>query len=243
LFRCKIKFNRNYFTLTGKSLTKKRKTVYGKNFRKPFSFQNTREALLCSLSLFSFSFSASSLCLCSLLSASALCPATSSHPSHPDKIWAGRLRVVSCKARCEIRLEDLGLGDLFTACFVQPDQPREAAVETRIYGFGIRGAKRGSVGLVGLRICGRRWVVVGLLFVGLLEGWICGFVFVVCLRICGWRWVVVGGGLLWLVEFVVGCGGLAVMVAISGDFGCGFCFILFYVAPNTQCKIFSGAFS
>ena len=43
------------------------------------------------------------------------------------------------------------------------------------------------------------------------------------------------------------CGGLwvrlAVMVAISGDFGYGFCFILFYVAPNTQCKIFSGAFS
>jgi hypothetical protein len=69
-----------------------RKTVYGKIFRKPFSFQNTREALLCSLSLFSFSFSASSLCLCSLLSASALCPATLSHPSHPDKIWAGRPR-------------------------------------------------------------------------------------------------------------------------------------------------------
>ena len=36
--------------------------------------------------------------------------------------------------------------------------------------------------------------------------------------------------------------GLAVMVAISGDFGCGFCFILFYVAPNTQCKIFLKAF-
>jgi hypothetical protein len=40
----------------------------------------------------------------------------------------------------------------------------------------------------------------------LVEGWICGFVVVVCLRICGWQWVVVGGGLLWLVEFVVGCG-------------------------------------
>jgi hypothetical protein len=47
-----------------------------------------------------------------------------------DKIWAGHLRVVSCKARCEIRLEDPGSGDLFAACFVQPDQPREAAVET-----------------------------------------------------------------------------------------------------------------
>uniref|UniRef100_A0A2N9I1Y5 NECAP PHear domain-containing protein n=1 Tax=Fagus sylvatica TaxID=28930 RepID=A0A2N9I1Y5_FAGSY len=169
------------------------------------------------------SFSFLFLCLCSL-------------PSHPDKIWAGRLRVVSCKARCEIRLEDPGWGDLFAACFVQSDQPREAAVETvldssryfvlriedgrgstrswvwdlrsetRICGFGIRGAKRGSVGLVGLRICGRRWVVVGLLFVGLREGWICGFVFVIYLRICGRRWVVVGGRLLWLVEFVVGCG-------------------------------------
>ena len=59
----------------------------------------------------------------------------------------------------------------------------------------------------------------------------------VCLRTCDWRWVVVAGGV---------CGGLrvglAVMVVISGDFGCGFCFILFYVAPNTQCKIFSKAF-
>ena len=37
--------------------------------------------------------------------------------------------------------------------------------------------------------------------------------------------------------------GLAVMVPIFGGFGCGFCFVLFYVASNTQCKIFSGAFS
>ena len=36
--------------------------------------------------------------------------------------------------------------------------------------------------------------------------------------------------------------GLAVMVPISDNFGCGFCFILFYVAPNTQCKIFLKAF-
>ena len=49
-------------------------------------------------------------------------------------------------------------------------------------------------------------MVGGGLFVGLLKGWIFGFVFVVCLRICGQWWVVVGGGLLWLVEFVVGCG-------------------------------------
>ena len=66
----------------------------------------------------------------------------------------------------------------------------------------------------------------------------------VCLRICDWRWVVVGGGYIVVAGGV--CGGLrvglAVMVAISGDFGCGFCFILFYVAPNTQCKIFSKAF-
>ncbi|KAG6662765.1 hypothetical protein I3843_03G248900 [Carya illinoinensis] len=47
-----------------------------------------------------------------------------------DKIWSGRLRVVSCKARCEIRLEDPASGDLFAACFVLPGQPRESSVET-----------------------------------------------------------------------------------------------------------------
>ncbi|CAA7390511.1 unnamed protein product [Spirodela intermedia] len=46
-----------------------------------------------------------------------------------DKIWSGRLRVVSCKERCEIRLEDPNSGDLFAACFVLPGQ-REASVET-----------------------------------------------------------------------------------------------------------------
>lgn len=46
-----------------------------------------------------------------------------------DKIWTGRLRVVSCGDRCEIRLEDPGSGDLFAACFVLPGQ-RESAVET-----------------------------------------------------------------------------------------------------------------
>ncbi|KAB1223766.1 hypothetical protein CJ030_MR2G016649 [Morella rubra] len=47
-----------------------------------------------------------------------------------DKIWSGRLRVVSCKTRCEIRLEDPASGDLFAACFVHPGQPRESSVET-----------------------------------------------------------------------------------------------------------------
>ncbi|KAL6502912.1 hypothetical protein OROHE_024080 [Orobanche hederae] len=45
-----------------------------------------------------------------------------------DKIWTGRLRVVSCDSRCEIRLEDPNTGDLFAACFVNPGQ-REIAVE------------------------------------------------------------------------------------------------------------------
>ncbi|XAR61086.1 hypothetical protein NMG60_11034692 [Bertholletia excelsa] len=45
-----------------------------------------------------------------------------------DKIWSGRLRVVSCKDRCEIRLEDPNSGELFAACFVQPGQ-RESSVE------------------------------------------------------------------------------------------------------------------
>ncbi|XP_068664754.1 uncharacterized protein At1g03900-like [Aristolochia californica] len=46
-----------------------------------------------------------------------------------DKIWSGRLRVVSCKDRCEIRLEDPNSGELFAACFVYPGQ-RENSVET-----------------------------------------------------------------------------------------------------------------
>ncbi|KAJ0528667.1 putative PH-like domain superfamily, NECAP, PHear domain-containing protein [Helianthus annuus] len=45
-----------------------------------------------------------------------------------DKIWSGRLRVISCNNRCEIRLEDPNSGDLFAACFVNPGQ-RETAVE------------------------------------------------------------------------------------------------------------------
>ncbi|KAK0580632.1 hypothetical protein LWI29_004336 [Acer saccharum] len=46
-----------------------------------------------------------------------------------DKIWSGRLRVVSCKDRCEIRLEDPNSAELFAACFVLPGQ-RESSVET-----------------------------------------------------------------------------------------------------------------
>uniref|UniRef100_A0A5B6ZKM4 Putative Non-intrinsic ABC protein 4 n=1 Tax=Davidia involucrata TaxID=16924 RepID=A0A5B6ZKM4_DAVIN len=46
-----------------------------------------------------------------------------------DKIWTGRLRVVSCKERCEIRLEDPNSGELFAACFVYQGQ-RENSVES-----------------------------------------------------------------------------------------------------------------
>ncbi|KAL9271934.1 hypothetical protein AKJ16_DCAP12215 [Drosera capensis] len=45
-----------------------------------------------------------------------------------DRIWSGRLRLVSCHDRCEIRLEDPSSSDLFAACFVLPGQ-REQAVE------------------------------------------------------------------------------------------------------------------
>ncbi|XP_054789813.1 uncharacterized protein At1g03900-like [Prosopis cineraria] len=48
-----------------------------------------------------------------------------------DKIWSGRLRVVSCKDRCEIRLEDPNTGELFAACFVYPGQ-RENSVESTL---------------------------------------------------------------------------------------------------------------
>jgi hypothetical protein len=63
-------------------------------------------------------------------------------------------------------------------------------------------------------------------FCGLLEDlWLA----VGCFR----RRIVVAGGV---------CGGLrvglAVMVAISGDFGCGFCFILFYVLQTHNVKYF-----
>eukprot|EP00249_Psilotum_nudum_P008856 c21554_g1_i1 orf=452-1309(+) len=45
-----------------------------------------------------------------------------------DKIWTGRLRVVSRKDICEIRLEDSNSGELFAACHVAAGQ-REATVE------------------------------------------------------------------------------------------------------------------
>ncbi|CAN4093235.1 unnamed protein product [Withania somnifera] len=46
-----------------------------------------------------------------------------------DRIWTGRLRVVSCKERCEIRLEDPNSAELFAACFMAPGQ-RESSVES-----------------------------------------------------------------------------------------------------------------
>ncbi|KMT09910.1 hypothetical protein BVRB_5g121280 [Beta vulgaris subsp. vulgaris] len=53
-----------------------------------------------------------------------------------DRIWSGRLRVVSCKSRAEIRLEDPISGDLFAACFVYPglrDQSVEPALDSSRY--------------------------------------------------------------------------------------------------------------
>eukprot|EP00897_Mesotaenium_endlicherianum_P010877 jgi/Mesen1/9818/ME000007S09874 len=46
-----------------------------------------------------------------------------------DKIWTGRLRVISHKERCEIRLEDSSTGELFATCPVALGK-REASVET-----------------------------------------------------------------------------------------------------------------
>ncbi|KAL6954626.1 hypothetical protein U1Q18_044047 [Sarracenia purpurea var. burkii] len=46
-----------------------------------------------------------------------------------DKIWTNRLRVVSCKDRCEIWLEDPNSGELFGVCFVHPGE-RESSVES-----------------------------------------------------------------------------------------------------------------
>ncbi|KAK9684962.1 hypothetical protein RND81_10G245900 [Saponaria officinalis] len=53
-----------------------------------------------------------------------------------DKIWSGRLRVVSCKSRAEVRLEDPSSGDLFAACYVnagQRDQSVEPALDSSRY--------------------------------------------------------------------------------------------------------------
>ncbi|GAV90415.1 LOW QUALITY PROTEIN: DUF1681 domain-containing protein, partial [Cephalotus follicularis] len=44
-------------------------------------------------------------------------------------IWFGRVQVVSCGERYEIRLEDPNSWELFAACFMNPGQ-REAAVES-----------------------------------------------------------------------------------------------------------------
>ncbi|KAL9227604.1 hypothetical protein vseg_003276 [Gypsophila vaccaria] len=55
---------------------------------------------------------------------------------HSDKIWSGRLRVVSCKSRAEIRLEDPSSGDLFAACYVHAglrDQSVEPALDSSRY--------------------------------------------------------------------------------------------------------------
>ncbi|CAI7765938.1 unnamed protein product [Closterium sp. NIES-54] len=45
-----------------------------------------------------------------------------------DKIWGGRLRVVSVGDTCEIRLEDSNTGELFATCHVAPGR-RDASVE------------------------------------------------------------------------------------------------------------------
>lgn len=46
-----------------------------------------------------------------------------------DKIWTTRLKVVSCKDRCEIRLQDSNTWELFVACYVYPSH-RESSVES-----------------------------------------------------------------------------------------------------------------
>uniref|UniRef100_A0A7I3Z3G8 NECAP PHear domain-containing protein n=1 Tax=Physcomitrium patens TaxID=3218 RepID=A0A7I3Z3G8_PHYPA len=45
-----------------------------------------------------------------------------------DKIWTGRLRIVSLKATCEVRLEYFNTGELFPASPVMPGK-RDATVE------------------------------------------------------------------------------------------------------------------
>eukprot|EP00250_Pteridium_aquilinum_P018464 c24100_g1_i2 orf=178-1032(-) len=70
-----------------------------------------------------------------------------------DKIWSGRLRVVSAAELCEIRLEDANTGELFAACHVHPgkrDISVEAATDSSRY-FVLRiddgGGKHAFIGL------------------------------------------------------------------------------------------------
>ncbi|KAG6552203.1 hypothetical protein Mapa_006051 [Marchantia paleacea] len=46
-----------------------------------------------------------------------------------DKIWTGRLKVLSLKDKCEVRLEDSNTGELFAACPVLPGK-RDVTVES-----------------------------------------------------------------------------------------------------------------
>ncbi|EFJ12084.1 hypothetical protein SELMODRAFT_91405 [Selaginella moellendorffii] len=46
-----------------------------------------------------------------------------------DKIWSGRLRLVSTGGKCEVRLEDSNTGELFAACPVEAGK-RDATVES-----------------------------------------------------------------------------------------------------------------
>ncbi|CAM6085335.1 unnamed protein product [Calypogeia fissa] len=46
-----------------------------------------------------------------------------------DKIWTGRLKVISLKDKCEVRLEDSNTGELFAACPVLPGK-RDSTVES-----------------------------------------------------------------------------------------------------------------
>lgn len=48
-----------------------------------------------------------------------------------DRIWSGRLRVVSLKDRCEIRLEEVGSSELFACCPVYPGK-RDASIESAV---------------------------------------------------------------------------------------------------------------
>jgi hypothetical protein len=101
-------------------------------------------------------------------------------------------------------------------------------------GFGVGVGFRGGGGVgfgVGVRLRGGCWG--GFRGGGGVPGWVSGWVLGCGV---GVGWVSVGCG--------VGFGWLAGSGVISDGFGCGyFFFYLFYIAPNTQRRIFSGAFS
>ena len=185
--------------MTGKSLTKFWKTVYGKIFRKPFSFQNTHmlySALPCSL--FFFFASAHLLCLCFLpLLSAQLCRATPSRPflaqptpSHPELAFprttppprAGPDALCLCSFLApSLYHPRSGPDEVVCELMVEGgavglELGSELVVEGGVVGLELGSellAEGGAGGLLGLWVCDGGFVEFFMVVCGGLRWWIC----------------------------------------------------------------------